>query len=149
MVFETITSNTISIVKVFANWNPLVSILIISLFVTLISTLAYKYLTDQKGIKEAKDDIKKIQEEMKLLKSNPGKMMEKQKDLMSKNMVIMKNSFKPLIYTFIPLVIILFLIRQAYDPLGKIPPFGLSWFWLYFISSVIFSILLRKILKVY
>ena len=148
MAFENITSGAVLFLQDFASWSPLFSLLIISFIVGLLSTLTYKYLTNQQLIKETKEEMKKIQEEMKLLKSDPSKMMEKQKELMQKNAPIMKESFKLILYTIIPFGIIFLLIQKAYVPLGKIA-FGMSWFWIYFISSFIFNLILRKVMKVY
>ncbi|MEK6932210.1 MAG: EMC3/TMCO1 family protein [Nanoarchaeota archaeon] len=148
MAFESITTGAITFLQVFANWNPVFSLLLISLFLGIISTLCYKYLTNQKLIKETKDDMKRLQEEMKLLKGDPNKMLEKQKELMQKNAPLMKESFKVVFYTIIPFGVIFLLVREAYNPLGKIA-FGLTWFWIYFISSLLFSIILRKVLKVH
>ncbi len=148
MALETLTTNAIVFLTGFATWNPIISLLIISLIITIFSTLVYKYATDQKTVKQVKEEMKAMQSEMKTLKDNPSKMLEKQKEIMEKNMIIMKNSFKPLIFTFIPLLIVLFLLRKTYDPLGKIL-FGLTWLWIYIISSIIFNLILRKILKVY
>ncbi|MEK6907499.1 MAG: EMC3/TMCO1 family protein [Nanoarchaeota archaeon] len=132
----------------FAGWNPAVSLLIISFILTFITTLIYKYTTDQQLMKSFKEESKKMQEEMKLLKDNPQKMMEKNKELMGKNMKMMRQSFKPLLYTFIPFAIIFFGLRNLYEPFGKIL-FGLSWIWIYILSSLIFNLILRKIMKVY
>ncbi len=132
----------------FVSWNPAFSLLILAFAMTLISTLIYKYTTDQASMKIFKEQSKQLQQEMRLLKDNPGKMMEKNKELREMNMKVMKQSFKPLIYTFIPFGIIFFGLRNLYEPLGKIL-FGLSWLWIYIIASIIFSIVLRKLLKVY
>ncbi len=132
----------------FVNWSPSISLLIISFILTLITTLIYKYTTNQVMMKSFKEETKKMQEEMKLLKDNPNKMMEKNKELMEKNMKMMSQSFKPILFTFIPFVIIFIGLRNIYEPFGKIL-FGLSWIWIYIISSIIFSIILLKILKVY
>jgi len=148
MVFENITTGAVTFVQSFANWDPLISLLIISLIIALLSNLAAKFLTNQKLMKETRDEMKRLQEESKLLKDNPDKMMEKQKEIMLKNAPLLKESFKLMMYTFIPFAGILFLIQKAYAPLGKIA-FGMSWFWIYFISTVIFSLILRKLLKVY
>ena len=61
------------ILKLGAAWG----ILIISFILTFITTLIYKYTTDQQLMKSFKEESKKMQEEMKLLKDNPQKMMEK------------------------------------------------------------------------
>ena len=132
----------------FASLSPLYSLLTISFFLTLITTLIYKYTTDQVMLKSFKEESKKLQEEMKLLKNNPNKMMEKNKELMEKNMKMMTQSIKPLLYTIIPFGIIFFGLRNIYEQFGKIL-FGLSWIWIYVISSIVFSIILRKLLKVH
>jgi len=132
----------------FISWNPLISLLFISFILTLITTLIYKYTTNQEMMKSFKEEIKKLQEEMKLLKDNPNKMMEKNKEIMAKNMQMMTQSFKPLLYTFVPFGIIFFGLRNIYEPFGKLL-FGLSWIWIYILSSFVFSIILRKMLKVY
>ena len=48
----------------------------------------------------------------------------------------------------IPLIIIFGWLRITYEPLGKLI-FGMSWFWIYLISAVIFSMVIRKVLKIY
>jgi uncharacterized membrane protein (DUF106 family) len=137
-----------STLEPFVTWNPAISLLIISFVLTLITTLIYKYTTNQEMLKSFKEESKKLQQEMRLLKNDPNKVMEKNKELMEKNMKVMSQSFKPLLYTFIPFAIIFFGLRNIYQPLGKIL-LGLSWIWVYIISSIIFSMVLRKILKVY
>ena len=47
-------------------------------------------------------------------------MTLQQKEMMHKNLFIMKSAYKPLLYTFIPFLIIFFLLKEAYEPLGKI-----------------------------
>jgi len=101
-------------------WSPAIALIIICLFLTLITTLAYKYLTDQKMLKKHKEEIKEMQKEINSLKDNPKKMMEKQKELMDKNMKIMMHSMKPLLFTLIPLAIILSWLSATftYEPLN-------------------------------
>ncbi len=85
---------------------PIVSVLIISLVVSSIITFIYKLLTDQKKMKELKDDIKSHQKEMKKHRDNPKKMMQVQKKAMEKNMQYMTSSFKPTLITLLPLFLI-------------------------------------------
>ena len=81
-------------------------ILLLSFIVTLISTLAYKYVTDQSLIKRLKEDIKKLREKSKKHANDQEKMMELQRQMMSKNTQVMKQSFRPMLYTFLPLIIV-------------------------------------------
>src|SRR3989338_3146270 len=120
-------------------WN----LLFLSLLITLVMTLLYKFLTDQKLMKELKDEMKK-------LKDNPEKMMEVQKKAMEKNMKYLFQSLKPTLITFIPILIIFEWIRQYYLGIGSPDVlFGLSWIWIYILASILFSLGLRKLLKVY
>lgn len=130
------------------NWNPLTGLLVISLILTLITSLSYKFLTDQKELKSQKEIIGNLQKEIKSLKNDPKKMMEKQKEIMDINFKMMKHNIKPMLITFIPLLIIFGWLRTTYDPIGKLI-FGLSWFWIYLISAILFSIVIRKVLKIY
>lgn len=130
------------------NWDPKIALIIISFLLTLIITVVYKLTTNQKMLKETKEELKEMQKEMRELKNDPKKMMEKQKELMEKNMKMMMHSFKPMIFTFLPIIIIFGWLRGVYQPLGKIM-FGLSWIWIYIIFSIIFSMIIRKVLKIY
>ena len=99
--------------------NPLILIVAVSFIITLISTLAYKFLTNQGRMKELKDGIKKHQDEMKKHKENPKKMMEVQKQAMQKNMEYMSHSFRPMIFTFLPIILIFGWLNGnlAYSPI--------------------------------
>ena len=129
--------------------NPLLGIAIISFILTLLMTIAYKYLTDQELMKSLKQEIKDFQKEMKEFKDNPTKVMEIQKKAMEKNMKYMMHSFKPMLFTFIPLVIMFGWLRNTYTIVPVKFLWFTSWFWIYIIFSVIFSMGLRKILKVH
>lgn len=127
-------------------WN----LLLLSFILTLIMTLVYKFLTDQKLMKELKDEMKGFKDEMKKFKDNPEKMMEIQKRAMEKNMKYLLQSLKPTLITFIPILIIFEWMRQYYTTLGNPDVlFGLSWIWIYILASIILSLLLRKLLKVH
>lgn len=128
---------------------PLLGVLIVSIIITVLVTLIYKWTTDQNLMKQLKDEIKEFQNEMKTLKDDPKKAMEVQKKAMQTNMKYMMQSFKPMLITFIPIVFIFGWLRGHYDALGEPVFFGLSWLWTYIIFSLVFSIGLRKFLKVH
>ena len=130
------------------NINPLFGMVFISLILTLLVTLIYKYTTNQKAMKELKDELKSLQGKMKEHKEDNSKMMEIQKEAMEKNIKYMKHTFVPMILTFLPIIIIFGWIKLVYVPLGKIF-FMFGWLGTYIIFSIIFSYGLRKILKVY
>ena len=76
-------------------------------------------------------------------------MMELNKITMEKNMKYMMHSFKPTLYTLIPILIIFGWIRKAYEGV-QLDFIGInSWIWIYIIFSIIFSLILRKLLRVH
>ena len=128
--------------------SPLGGILLISFILTLVITLLYKVFTDQKALKAIKDEMKEMRNEMKEFKQDPQKMIELQKRSMQKSLEQMKHTIKPMLITMIPLIIIFSWLRSTYTDMGALI-FGLSWLWIYILSSIIFSIILRKVLKVH
>ena len=108
-----------SFVETILQINPLILIASISLILSLLINIVYKLTTNQELMKKLKDEIKIHQEEMKKHRADPKKMAETQKKAMEKNMVYMKHSFKPTLYTFIPLILIFswFNAHIAYMPL--------------------------------
>lgn len=126
------------------------NLLLMSFLITGIITLAYKFFTDQKLMKELKDELKALQNEMKELKEHPEKVMELQKKAFEKNMKYMMQSLKPTLITMLPILLIFGWLRSYYTVLGNpVVLFGLSWFWVYFIFTIILSIALRKLMKIY
>jgi uncharacterized membrane protein (DUF106 family) len=98
----------------------LVGLLIISLIITLIVTIIYKYTTDQELLKSVRDKQKKLQEEMKKHRDNPKKVMKMQKEAFASSGEMMRESFKSMLYTFIPIIILFGWIATqfAFHPLA-------------------------------
>jgi uncharacterized membrane protein (DUF106 family) len=84
---------------------PLVVLIIISFLITLIVTIVYKLMTDQKKMKEMKEQIKDYQKKMKETKDTK-KMLDIQKKAMDVNMQYMMQSMRPTLITFIPLIFV-------------------------------------------
>ncbi|MEK6951595.1 MAG: EMC3/TMCO1 family protein [Nanoarchaeota archaeon] len=127
------------------------NLMIITFIITLFTTLIYKFTTNQERLKSIREEMKNIQNEIKGLKSSPEKMLEKQKQLSPLMMESYKHIFKPMLITFLPLILILGWLRETFTTNGEDIKiiFGLSWLWSYILFSVIFSIIIRKVLKVY
>jgi uncharacterized membrane protein (DUF106 family) len=85
---------------------PFWAILFISLITTVITSVIYKYVTDQELLRSLKTEMKEIQKEMKLTRDNPARLMELQKKSMEKSLRQMKESFKPMLITMLPMLII-------------------------------------------
>lgn len=147
-------------IQEFVTDYPLISIIIFSLAITLISVLAQKYFTNQVKMKEFRETSKVLQAKMKECRNDPKKLNELNEELMKMSTQQMRESFKLMFITLIPFLIIFKLLRDLYMNAnvgniiywGKsIPMFGdgAGWLLSYIIFSLIFSIILRKIMKVY
>ncbi|HIH39191.1 TPA: DUF106 domain-containing protein [Candidatus Woesearchaeota archaeon] len=138
--------------------NPLLDYLgtfwfiaLISLIVSLVTVIVYKYTTDQILMKSIKEDLDKLNKKMRENRSDSHKMTQIQKEMWSKQMTMMKHSFTSTIYTFIP-IIILFSWLTANMGAEKILNLGFvkfGWLGSYILFAILFSSILRKLLKVY
>ncbi len=122
--------------------NPKASIIALSFLVTLAMTLVTKKFTDQNRMKELKKVQKACQIKLKDAKGDSKKQAEIQKEMMSCSMELMKHSFKPMLFTLLPLIILFWWIRGIYTDILS------GWLWWYIGVSIVSSIILRKVLKV-
>jgi uncharacterized membrane protein (DUF106 family) len=83
------------------------TIFIICLAMSLITTIIYKYTTNQEKLKEIKADMKRLQKKATAYskEGNSDKAMALQKDIMKMNMEFMKSSFRSTLFTFIPILL--------------------------------------------
>ncbi len=129
--------------------SPLTGIIVISFVMTLIATFIHKIMTDQNLLKNIKQEMKQIRKEIKEASQDPQRMAELNKKSMEKSMTQMKHTMKPILITMIIFFILFGWLRTTYDVL-TLNFLGIhSWLWTYVILSFIFSLLLRKILKVH
>jgi len=131
------------------NWNVTIGMLIVVLIITFLTTLIQKYATDQKALKELKEEQKLLQEEMKKFKDNPEKVSE----LSKKQMEFLPRTFKltsrSTLFTGVPFILLYRWFFDTFTALGNPKFFGfLGWFWFYFIFTMIFSGILKKYMKV-
>jgi uncharacterized membrane protein (DUF106 family) len=136
------------------NWNLDLGFIIIVGFLTLITVIVQKYMTDQDVLKQIKDEQKIIQAEMKLARSNPEKSMELSKKSMELQMKAMPITMKPVMYTTIPFILSFRWFADYFTPLKEVKlvhffTASTGWIWAYILISIILSIILRKIFKVH
>jgi uncharacterized membrane protein (DUF106 family) len=130
-------------------WNVTIGMIIVVLAITLITTLIQKYTTDQKALKELREEQKILQEEMKKFRDNPEKIAE----LSKKQMEFLPKTFKltsrSVLYTGLPFILFFRWFSDFFTTMGNPKFFGfMTWFWFYFIFTILFSTFLRKWLKV-
>tara|TARA_Y100000310_G_scaffold339461_1_gene432161 strand:- start:1046 stop:1456 length:411 start_codon:yes stop_codon:yes gene_type:complete len=133
MITEFIQSNA---------WNARISIVVLSFLVTLFITIVTYYMTDRVRMKELKDKQKRLRLEIKKHRDNPQKMMELNKQMMEDMPEQLKHSFKPMLITMIPILIIFAWLRSTF----ALTVIAKTWFWWYIGTSIVFSISLRKLL---
>ena len=126
------------------------NLIIITFIITLFITLVYKFATNQERLKKLMEEIKIIQDEAKSLKNEPAKAIEKQKQLSPLMLEQFRHSFRPMLITFLPIILIFGWLREAFTVNNESIKviFGLNWIWSYILFSLVFSIIIRKILKV-
>jgi uncharacterized membrane protein (DUF106 family) len=120
---------------------PRTSIIALSFLVTLFITIITYYMTDRVRMKELKDKQKALRLEIKKHKDNPQKMMELNKQMIEDMPEQLKHSFKPMIITMVPIIIIFAWLRSTF----ALTAIAGTWFWWYIGSSILFSIGLRKV----
>ena len=123
-------------------WNARISIVVLSFLVTLFITVVTYYMTDRVRMKELKEKQKRLRKEIKQHRDNPQKMMELNKQMMEDMPEQLKHSFKPMLITMIPILIVFTWLRATF----ALTAIAGSWFWWYIGTSIFFSISLRKLL---
>lgn len=121
--------------------NPRIGIIVITFLMSLFVTVVNYFMIDKDKMKELKDRQKHLKAEMKKCRDNPQKMMELNKQMMADMPEQLKHSFKPMLVTIIPLLILFKWLRTLFT----ITPIASTWFWYYIGFSMLFSIVLRKI----
>jgi uncharacterized membrane protein (DUF106 family) len=121
---------------------PKVTIIVLASLISLISLIITKYVTDQKKMKELKIRQKELSKLSKEFKHDIKKLGEINAEVMQISMEMMKHSFKPLIFTMIPLLLLFWWVGNTFEAI--LP----SWIWYYIIAGIVSSIIFRKLLDV-
>ncbi len=159
--------------------NPALTVLIIAFIVSLITTVANKYLVDQDELNAQQAEMKEFNAKLRdAQKRGDGKEVAKlqaeQAELMKNHTAMMTNQFKPMIVTFVPIILIFFWMRSSaiHDLVIILPktvywviltpiwhwigsflyggqatiPYGIGWLLWYMICTFGMSQILRKFL---
>ncbi|WP_292459314.1 EMC3/TMCO1 family protein [Methanothermococcus sp.] len=110
--------------------HPAIAILIIAFIVSLIINLATKLLVNQDRMAELKKEIQEFQVKAKKAAKDPELMkqlQEEQQKMMAMQMEMMKMSFKPMIYTWVPIIAIFAYLRHVYGFGGIVHQLNPTW----------------------
>jgi len=128
--------------------NPRTSIILISALATLVSSLLMKWFTNQEHLKSLKSRQKEIQKELKEHRKNGNisEMEKLNKEMMELSLQLMKSSFsfKQILVTIIPFLILFSWIRGIYGGENGVLS---TWFWWYLGTALILGSVYRKIFK--
>lgn len=122
------------LMRPFISGSPALTLFLISLVLSFLSILAYKYTTNQKELKKLREKTAKIQKRMKELQKD-FKKKESQKEINKLNMEMMllsgqqmKHSMKSTLITLIPFLLIFAWLgaHYAYQPLYPNQPFNVT-----------------------
>ncbi len=130
--------------------NPRLWIVIFAFFVSVVITIANYFLTDKELMKNIKEKQKRLREEMKKYRNDSQKMMELNKQMMEDFPNQMKQSMKVSVITLIPLLLLFNWLRVSFASTTLAEPglFGWPiWTWWYILSSLVWSMILRKLFK--
>jgi uncharacterized membrane protein (DUF106 family) len=122
--------------------HPKLSIIVISILVSLFITLVNFFVLDKERMRELKKKQKELNDQIKA-HTDPAKKMELTQQMMQHTMESMKHSFKPMIFTMIPVLVVFSLIRGVFNTTS----IAGHWFWYYFITAIIASMVFRKLFK--
>lgn len=130
--------------------NPLITLMLISLVMSFLITIAYKFFTNKEVLDMINKEVKENRDEAKRSKNNPKKIIELQRQLLSLNTKRMRQSFKPLLITIVPIIIVFRWVGSNFKGIIFVDKFGwkIGWFGIYIIMSLVSGIILRIILKV-
>jgi uncharacterized membrane protein (DUF106 family) len=98
--------------------NPALTVLVIAFIVSLITTIANKYLVDQDEMNEIQAKSKKLTKELReAQKKGDGKkvaeLQAQQSEMMQEQSKMMSSQFKPMLVTFVPIILIFFWMRGS------------------------------------
>ena len=122
---------------------PIWSIIVIGVLVSLFISLINYFVLDKDKMRQAKEKQKEIQKQMKEHKHDHVKQTELSKELMSHTMENLKHSFKPMIITIIPILVIFWWMKEIFieTTIAK------TWLWWYIGTAIASSLVFRKLFK--
>ena len=133
----------IEFIQAFMQSYPRLAVIIAALLISFFISLVNFFVLDKEKMHEIKGKQKALQEEMKNHKDNPQKLMELQKEMFSHMGETMRHSMKPMLITFLPLIILFPVLRNMLLTTA----IASTWFWWYLAASIISSLVFRKLFK--
>ncbi|MEM5814534.1 MAG: EMC3/TMCO1 family protein [Candidatus Aenigmatarchaeota archaeon] len=136
--------------------HPALSLAVVSLAVTFVITLVYRFLSDPKKMKELRDRTKEINAKVKEIQNkNPEEAKRLTNEMLNITNKQMMANMKPMLVTLLVAAVTLpWMAEQYAGPIVKLPaevPFfgtDLGWIVWYILISIPASQILRKLIGV-
>jgi uncharacterized membrane protein (DUF106 family) len=121
----------------------------------LMTQIVNRLLSNPEQMRSISKKFKEIQKEL-IAAQREGdqkrieRLKREQSAHMSNLLSAYKDMFKPMLATFIPVIIVFHFIGESYGSLGVIVDFfgiGLTWLWVYLISIIFCSLILDRVLR--
>ncbi len=119
MVFEFVDRALSVVLDPLLSLGPFWALLIISLLISFVVSLVYKYATDQDVLKRLKEEMTLLRGQSRELREHPEKVMEVNKRMTELAMTQFKHTMKPTLFTLLPMLLIFGWLQGhlAYEPL--------------------------------
>lgn len=126
-------------------------IALVSFALSFMSLMVRRVVLDQEKLKESKEAMKTLQAKIKeaTKEGDTKKATKLNEEFMKASMAQMKDSFKPMVFTIVPFIIVFGWLRDNYGEVGSVASlfgYDLGWFGWYFISAMVASMILNKVL---
>ena len=138
-----------------ATFNPAVALFLISAFVTLLSLVLNKLLTDRKILAQLKDDMENVREQLTAAQKagNKDEISKFLDEMMTLNAQMWKEMYKTMIISIVVLTIFLPWVRDSYTGMAvaqlpfSVPVFGpeINWIVWYILVSFTIGWVVRKV----
>lgn len=87
----------------------------VSVCLAFMTQIINKLLINEKYADESRKKMSEIQKELKTLNPQSKEFREKQDKMLDMNMTIMKQQFKPMMFTFLPYIFVFYLLGAAFS----------------------------------
>jgi len=92
----------------------IVWLVLIASGLSLFTQIVNKLMINEKQTDQYREDIKKVQNELKTMDPKSAEFTKKQDEMLDKNMWVMKQQFKPMMVTFLPYIIVFYFLTPIF-----------------------------------
>jgi len=103
-----------ALLRPFAALSPWSGIAVVALLTGVVMLVVYRYTSNQRAIRRAKDRIRAHLLEVRLYRDDMRVLLRAQKDILLANLVYLAHSLRPLAVMIIPVVLILIQLNAHY-----------------------------------